>query len=47
MSSVEWTREVANDIWLKLKGIPLPAAYTDQDCTDILAKYWHRALESE
>jgi len=37
-------REVANDIWLRIKGHPLPDHYTDKDCEDIIARYWHRIM---
>lgn len=42
-----WNREVANAIWMKIKGKKVPDSYTDKDCEDILKRYWHRAMESE
>lgn len=42
-----WNREIANVIWLKIKGTPIPDYYTEKDCADVLQKYWHKALESE
>jgi hypothetical protein len=42
-----WEREVANSIWLKLKGKFVPVEYSDKDCEDILKRYWHKAMESE
>ena len=42
-----WNREVANVIWMKIKGKKVPDSYTDKDCEDILKRYWHRAMESE
>lgn len=42
-----WNREIANVIWMKIKGKPVPESYTDKDCEDILKRYWHRAMESE
>lgn len=42
-----WEREMANVIWQKLKGKPVPDSYSERECQDILKKYWHRAMESE
>jgi hypothetical protein len=42
-----WEREVANAIWLKLKGKSVPNSYSEKECQDILKKYWHKAMESE
>ena len=43
----DWNRDVANVIWMKIKGKAVPEGYTDKDCEDILKRYWHRAMESE
>lgn len=43
----EFNREVANVIWLKLKGIKIPENYSTDDIDGILVRYWHRAMESE
>lgn len=43
----DWNRDVANVIWMKIKGKTVPESYTDKDCEDILKRYWHRAMESE
>jgi hypothetical protein len=40
-------RDIANKIWMIMKGISLPANYTDKDITEIIYKYWHRAIERE
>jgi hypothetical protein len=42
-----WEREIANAIWQKLKGKPVPESYSEKECQDILKKYWHKAMESE
>jgi hypothetical protein len=42
-----WEREIANAIWLKLKGKSVPNSYSEKECQDILKKYWHKAMESE
>lgn len=47
MNNNRWTRDIANAIWLKLKGKPVPDTYSDKECEDILKKYWHKAMESE
>lgn len=43
----KWNREVANNIWSKLKGKHVPDSYSDKECEDILKRYWHKAMESE
>lgn len=45
--TAKFNKEVANTIWLKLKGIPIPKSYTEKDIESILERYWHRAMESE
>lgn len=47
MTNSKWNRDVANQIWLKLKGKSVPDSYSDKECEDILRKYWHKAMESE
>ena len=42
----KWSdRNLANTIWLLVKGIPLPKHYTEKDCEQIIKRYWHRAME--
>lgn len=43
----EWNREIANQIWQKLKGKSVPDSYSDKECEEILKRYWHKAMESE
>lgn len=43
----DWNRQIANVIWIKIKGKTVPQNYTDKDCEDIVKRYWHRAMESE
>ena len=40
-------RDIANKIWLTMKGIPLPKNYTNKDAIEIIYKYWHRAMERD
>lgn len=46
-NDAKWNREIANIIWMKLKGIKVPDSYTDKEVLEILSRYWHRASESE
>jgi hypothetical protein len=43
----EFLRSVADQIWRKIKGVPLPKEYTDQDVVSIWSRYWHKVMESE
>lgn len=45
--NAEFNKEVANVIWLKLKGIPIPKHFTENDIESVLERYWHRAMDSE
>ena len=40
-------RDIANKIWMTMKGIPLPPSYTDKDALEIIYKYWNRVVERE
>lgn len=40
-------REMADTIWRKIKGKPLPDSYDDREAAHIISRYWHRAMESE
>jgi hypothetical protein len=44
---ITFEREIANVIWQKLKGKKVPDRYTEQECSEILKRYWHKAMESE
>lgn len=46
-NGIDFNREIANVIWMKLKGRLIPDSYTDREVADILSRYWHRAMESE
>ena len=40
-------RDIANEIWLIMKGISLPANYNDKEVTEIIYRYWPKAIERE
>ena len=51
--SVEKTKEqkdkefllmMAEDVWLQVKGYPIPDVYSEEDRLDIFARYYHRAV---
>jgi hypothetical protein len=33
-------REIANLMWLRVKGKRVPEFYTDEDCREIIYRYW-------
>lgn len=41
---VDFDRELANDIWLKLKGQPIPEHWDDKQIDAIIKRYWTRAI---
>jgi len=43
----EFMRKIADQIWQKIKGKPLPASYTANDVEGVWRRYWHKAMESE
>ena len=40
-------REIANILWLRIKGKPIPDFYTDEDCEQIIYRYWHKCMEGQ
>ena len=40
-------REIANILWLRIKGKPIPDSYTDEDCEQIIYRYWHKGMEGQ
>jgi len=48
-------RDIANNIWIIMKGISIPPSYTDKDVPsytdkdvlEIIYRYWHRAMERD
>lgn len=39
--------EMAEVVWMKVKGYPIPDCYSVKDRLEILQRYWHRAIEKE
>ena len=39
--------EMAETVWEKVKGYPIPDCYSVEDRVGILERYWHRAVEKE
>ena len=37
-------RELANTIWLVVKGYDLPSSFTEKDIEEIINRYWSRAI---
>lgn len=46
-SSIQFDLEMAEIVWLKVKGYPIPDCYSTEDRLSILERYWHRAIEKE
>jgi len=44
---LEFNLEMAEIVWLKVKGYPIPDCYSIEDKLSILERYWHRAMEKE
>jgi hypothetical protein len=36
--------EMAEDVWQKCKGIPIPEDYSEEDRLSIFERYYHRAV---
>jgi hypothetical protein len=36
--------EMAEDVWQKCKGIPIPKDYSEEDRLSIFERYYHRAV---
>ena len=36
--------EMAEDVWLKVKGYPIPDSYSEEDRLSIFDRYYHRAV---
>lgn len=44
---LEFDLEMAEMVWMKVKGYPIPDCYSIEDRLGILERYWHRAMNSE
>ena len=40
----EFDRQLANDIWLKLKGREIPDYWDEEQIEAIINRYWHKAI---
>lgn len=36
--------EMAEAVWLQVKGYPIPDCYSEEDRLDIFERYYHRAV---
>jgi len=36
--------DMAEIVWLQVKGYPIPDCYSEEDRLDIFARYYHRAV---
>jgi hypothetical protein len=45
--SKKFDLEMAEIIWMKVKGCKIPESYSEEDKLSILKRYWHRAMEKE
>jgi glucose-6-phosphate isomerase len=44
LSDKEVTLEMAEHVWQKVKGYPIPDAYSEKDRLEIFERYYHRAV---
>jgi len=44
---LEFDLHMAEIVWYKVKGYPIPDCYSIEDRISILDRYWHRAMEKE
>ena len=40
----EFTLEMAEHVWQKVKGYPIPESYSEEDRLSIFERYYHRAV---
>jgi hypothetical protein len=41
---LEFTLEMAEHVWQKVKGYPIPDSYSESDRLSIFERYYHRAV---
>ena len=41
---LEFTLEMAEHVWQKVKGYPIPECYSEEDRLSIFERYYHRAV---
>ena len=37
-------RELADEIWLRVKGRKVPNEWSDEQIEEIIIRYWHKAI---
>ena len=40
----EFMLRMAEDVWLQVKGYPIPECYSEEDRLGIFERYYHRAV---
>ena len=40
----EFMLRMAEDVWIKVKGYPIPQSYSEEDRIGIFERYYHRAV---
>ena len=40
----EFMLRMAEDVWIKVKGYPIPESYSEADRIGIFERYYHRAV---
>jgi hypothetical protein len=40
----EFRLAMADEVWMKVKGIPIPDCYSEEDRLGIYDRYYHRAV---
>lgn len=40
----EFRLAMAEDVWMKVKGYPIPESYSEEDRLGIYERYYHRAV---
>lgn len=41
---IEFRLAMADEVWMKVKGIPIPDCYSEEDRLGIFERYYHRAV---
>jgi hypothetical protein len=41
---LDFDLQMAEDVWMKVKGYPIPDCYSLKDRLDIFERYYHRAV---
>lgn len=41
---MEFRLHMAEEVWLKVKGYPIPDCYSEKDRLEIFERYYHRAV---